>query len=128
MKSALIKTYIYYLLAKHKNRHTADGHFFGGFNDDTLVNAITGKPFVGNGADDAGDFGDTFEFPAPDGSMDFGVFHESEADINPNSVLKATCGNLSQKLVQLMSFPSERSYHFLYALCIYDSSDSSLIA
>lgn len=60
------------------------------------INPITGAPFSGHGAS-----GGSFDSSAGGGvlgqNLDFGEFHETTADVHPNSLLNATCGNLSKK-------------------------------
>lgn len=69
-----------------------------GFSDSAHKDAITGKPILENGV-----FDDQYEDMRDDEfnshSIDFGEFHEAAADITPNAVLTATCGNLSQTFV-----------------------------
>lgn len=64
-----------------------------------FINPITGAPFPGHGAS-AGHFDSSSgggSSPVLEQNLDFGEFHETTADVHPNSLMNATCGNLSKK-------------------------------
>lgn len=60
--------------------------------NENFINPITGSPFPN---EDIG-FGDE-AFNVLGQNLDFGEFHETTADVHPNSMLNASCGNLSKK-------------------------------
>lgn len=55
------------------------------------MNAITGSPII-DGNDVESDRTGVLNNP-----IDFGIFHETTADVSPNSLLNAICGNISMK-------------------------------
>lgn len=58
-----------------------------------FINPITGAP-----VQDDGHFANSIHIP----SIDFGEFHDTTADVHPNNLLNATCGNLSKKYVSFI--------------------------
>lgn len=94
-------------LTPHKRRRPVERYesehgFFGDLEVHAAMNAITGVPIAENDDDDDSNRNDgsrSNEFRQQDNAMDFGVFLESEADIQPEVILRATCGNLSERFV-----------------------------
>lgn len=58
--------------------------------DDRFINPITGSPIDDEDVQ-------SNRNGIVNSQMDFGVFHETTADVSPNSLLNAICGNISMK-------------------------------
>lgn len=65
-------------------------HFESNIGHEHFVNAITGSPIDDNDVE-------SDRMGVINNPMDFGEFHETTADVSPNSMFDAICGNISMK-------------------------------
>ncbi|XP_037044628.1 thyrotropin receptor isoform X2 [Bradysia coprophila] len=73
-------------------------HFESNIGRDHFINPITGSP-IDNEDVQSNRIG-TVNNP-----MDFGTFHATTADVSPNSLLNAICGNISMNIVSVQCYP-----------------------